>query len=288
MTDRRPLLSRAAHDRAALRRRDAGWLSTAATGARSLVVTDDYTVPVEETADGPRLAWRGVGEAADWVFLGEYDGAAYGMVRGARDLTADQWLGLREVGALLPEAEAGLLVEAIALAQWHDRHPCCPRCGQPAGLVDAGWQRRCPDGHEQFPRTDPAVIMLVHDGADRCVLGRQAVWAPGRFSILAGFVEPGESAEEAVAREVAEEVGLAVEDIRYAGSQPWPFPGSLMLGFTARVSGPQSLVVDDHELAEAHWVSRADLASGPFAPSLPPPLSIAHRIITDWLAGDLP
>ena len=148
--------------------------------------------------------------------------------------------------------------------------------------VNGGWVRRCPtDGSEHFPRTDPAVIMLVHDGGDRCVLGRQAVWPEGRFSILAGFVEPGEAAEAAVAREVDEEVGLPITDITYAGSQPWPFPSSLMLGFTARATG-STLHLRDGELAEARWLTRDEVRAG--VVRLPPPVSIAHRIITDWLA----
>ncbi|CAN5731993.1 NAD(+) diphosphatase [soil metagenome] len=292
MSDHRPVLSRAAHDRAALRRQDGDWLAQPGRRAASLPVTGDYLVPVLHTPDGLRLAWRAARDDEPWVFLGNHGGAAYGMVRAARDSDSyadvEHWLGLREVGAVLSEAEAGLLVEAVALAQWHDRSPFCAQCGQPSEAVEAGWQRRCPDGHQHFPRTDPAVIMLVHDGADRCVLGRQAVWPVGRFSILAGFVEAGESAEAAVAREVAEEVGLVVTDIRYAGSQPWPFPQSLMLGFTALAAGDRTLRVDQDEIAEAHWVSREEITHGAFASALPPSLSIAHRIITDWLSGDLP
>ncbi|CAN5318123.1 NAD(+) diphosphatase [soil metagenome] len=285
--DHRPVLSRAVHDRAGLRRKDEVWLAEHWPRSRVLVVSPDFAVPVRETATGPLLQWRDPSTVDDGqrFFLGEHDGAAYGMVRGERDLSADRWLDLREVGADLGPVEAGLLVEAVGLAQWHDRHAYCPRCGQPTEMGQAGWVRRCGNGHDQFPRTDPAVIMLVHDGADRCVLGRQSVWPPGRFSILAGFVEPGESAEAAVAREVAEEVGIAVTDVRYAGSQPWPFPGSLMLGFTARVTGDPTLRIDDDEIAEAHWVSRDEIVHGTFARALPPPLSIAHRIITDWTAA---
>jgi len=289
--DRRPLLSRAVHDRAGIRRRDDDWLAAAWGGAQVLVVDPDYTVPIVETADGPRLQWRSTSTLDrddGHVFLGEYDATAYAGVRGTRDLAADRWLGLREVGADLPEVEAGLLVEAIALAQWHDRHVFCPLCGRVTTSEQAGWVRRCDQGHQQFPRTDPAVIMLVHDGGDRCILGRQAVWPPGRFSILAGFVEPGESAEAAVAREVFEEVGVAVTDVRYAGSQPWPFPGSLMLGFTAEVTGDPTLHIDNDEIAEAHWLTRSEVADQPAFRRLPPPLSIAHRIITDWLDGVLP
>jgi NAD+ diphosphatase len=125
--------------------------------------------------------------------------------------------------------------------------------------------------------------MLVHDGGDRCVLGRQATWPPGRFSILAGFVEPGESAEAAVAREVDEEVGLAVTDVTYAGSQPWPFPSSLMLGYTARAVGDLTIVCRDGELAEARWFTREEIRAG--AVRVPPPVSIANRIVVDWLSA---
>jgi len=291
VTDRRPVLSRAIHDRAAIRRRDADWLASAWSAVQILVVDPEYAVPVDETERGPRLQWRTsstVDSPADSIFLGEHDGTAYAAIRGSRDLRADQWLGLRDVGAALPEVEAGLLVQAVAVAQWHDRHVFCPRCGQETAPEQAGWVRRCPQGHEQFPRTDPAVIMLVHDGADRCILGRQAAWPAGRFSILAGFIEPGESAESAVAREVFEEVGVAVTDVRYAGSQPWPFPGSLMLGFTARVSGDPTLHIDNDEIAEAYWLTKSEVAEQPAFRRLPPPLSIAHRIILDWLDGLLP
>ena len=149
-------------------------------------------------------------------------------------------------------------------------------------------QRDPTTGTEFFPRTDPAVIMLVHDGGDRVVLGRQAVWPPGRFSILAGFVEPGESAEAAVAREVAEEVGLRVTDVRYVGSQPWPFPQSLMLGFVARADGgPTSCVLDPDEIEEARWFTRDELRVGRRAAgALPPPVSIARHILDRWVAGE--
>ncbi len=154
-------------------------------------------------------------------------------------------------------------------------------------IEQAGWVQRDPTtGTPLFPRTDPAVIMLVHDGAESLVLGRQAVWPPGRFSILAGFVEPGESAEGAVAREVAEEVGLAVTDVRYVGSQPWPFPQSLMLGFLARVEGDRTLRVDRDELEEARWFTREELRSGTGPRVLPPPVSIARHIIDRWVRGE--
>jgi NAD+ diphosphatase len=154
----------------------------------------------------------------------------------------------------------------------------------------AGHSRRCPvDGSEHFPRLDPAVIMLVTDPDDRCLLARNAQWPERRVSILAGFVEPGESAEQAVAREVLEETGISVSGARYVGSQPWPMPHSLMLGFRARATGSLQIFVDSDEIAEARWFSRDELrasaASGEIR--LPPPVSIAHRIIESWYGSDL-
>ncbi len=178
-------------------------------------------------------------------------------------------------------------MEAVGILEWHDRHRFSPLTGARTTVEQAGWVQRDPtDGTPFFPRTDPAVIMLVHDGGDRVVLGRQAAWPPGRFSILAGFVEPGESAEAAVVREVAEEVGVRVTDVRYVGSQPWPFPQSLMLGFVARVEGDDTLRPDPSEIEEAHWFSREQLRSGGGPRALPPPVSIARHIIDRWMAGE--
>jgi NAD+ diphosphatase len=157
--------------------------------------------------------------------------------------------------------------------------------------VLAGHARRCPvDGSEHFPRVDPAVIMLVRDDADRCLLARNRNWPPGRVSILAGFVEPGESLEQAVIREVGEETGLRVSGMRYVGSQPWPMPRSLMLGFDARAAGQQEIVVDEEEIAEARWFTREQLTAAVATREvlLPPPVSIAHRIIESWYGAPLP
>jgi NAD+ diphosphatase len=203
--------------------------------------------------------------------------------------------GLREVGALLGDRDAGLFTHAVALANWHATHEHCPRCGARTRLAAAGHTRLCPqDGSEHFPRVDPAVIMLVLDPADRCILARNQKWPMKRVSILAGFVEPGESVEQAVAREVREEVGISVGEFRYLGSQPWPMPQSLMLGFSARAvedaQRDQPIRVDDDEIAEARWYSRDDLRvaieSGDIL--LPPPVSIAHRIIAAWYGAPLP
>jgi NAD+ diphosphatase len=198
---------------------------------------------------------------------------------------------LRQVGALLGDRDAGLFTQAVALANWHATHTHCPRCGALTDPVNGGYSRICrADGSEHFPRTDPAVIMLVTDAADRALLARNSRWPERRVSVLAGFVEPGESAEQAVAREVAEETGISVGEIRYLGSQPWPMPQSLMLGFWARASGSQPIRVDEEEIAEAHWFSRDELRAAMASDEirLPPPVSIAHRIIEAWYGEELP
>jgi NAD+ diphosphatase len=288
----RPVLARVAHDRAHLSRA----LPDPAEGrpVRVLTVTPDGTVPVVESSDGPRLAWdeqSTLPSAA--VYLGEADGVPYAAVRGERSLSiggrpVDTWAGLRDLGADLEDLDAGLLVQAIGILEWHDRNRFSPLTGAATVIERGGWVQRDPTtGTEIFPRTDPAVIMLVHDGGDRVVLGRQAIWPPGRFSILAGFVEPGESAEAAVVREVAEEVGLRVTDVRYVGSQPWPFPQSLMLGFVARLDGDDTLRPDPTEIEEARWFTREELRSGDGPRALPPPVSIARHILDRWVDGDL-
>jgi NAD+ diphosphatase len=286
-----PVLARYAHDRAHLSRS----LPDPSGGrpVRVLTVDGNRTVPIAEDPDGPRLVWDEQPELPRGaVFLGEADGVPYAAVRGERSLTVsgravDRWVGLRDVGADLGDLDAGLLAQAIGILEWHERNRFSPLSGAATTIERAGWAQRDPvTGIEIFPRTDPAVIMLVHDGADRVVLGRQAVWPPGRFSILAGFVEPGESLEAAVAREVAEEVGLTVTDIRYVGSQPWPFPQSLMLGFVARVEGDDTLRPDATEIEEARWFTREELRSGAGPQALPPPVSIARNILDRWIAGE--
>ncbi|RMD63568.1 MAG: NAD(+) diphosphatase [Alphaproteobacteria bacterium] len=196
---------------------------------------------------------------------------------------------LRAVGPLLARRDGALLAYARGLVHWHRRHAFCGVCGSPTRSAQGGHVRTCENpacASEHFPRTDPAVIMLVHDGGDRCVLGRQAAWPEGMHSTLAGFVEPGESLEEAVVREVREEVGLDIKvaDVRYHSSQPWPFPSSIMLGFVARAPFG-SLAVHPHELAAAHWFTRAQLRASPEDERfrLPRRDSIARRLIEDWL-----
>ena len=201
--------------------------------------------------------------------------------------------GLRSAGELLGDRDAGLMTHAVALANWHEVSTHCSRCGAETQPHTSGHARRCPvDGSDHFPRLDPAVIMLVTDPADRCLLARNAAWPERRVSILAGFVEPGESAEHAVAREVQEETGIEVmpAQVEYLASQPWPMPHSLMLGFRVRATGSLRIEVDREEIAEARWYSRDELRAAIDSGELllPPPVSIAHRIIENWYGEDLP
>lgn len=289
-----PRLSRTAHDRSAHRRSEFTGPLADHPDLQVLLVTADHQVPLSEGPDGPHLDWRPASAVQSdpaigpWAFLGSAEGTDYAVARGRRDLAADHWQDLRIAGMHLGVLDAGLLVEAIGLTQWHDRSAYCPLCGTHTELREGGWVRRCPaDKSDVFPRSDPAMIVLVHDGAGRIVLGRNAMWPADRFSILAGFVEPGESAEAAVAREVGEEVGLELTDIRYVTSQPWPLPSSLMLGFTARAVGDLSLHVDGVEMLEAEWFSREQLRDpARTRPLLPPSLSISHHILTNWIGGE--
>jgi NAD+ diphosphatase len=195
-------------------------------------------------------------------------------------------VGLRDAAALLSHGEGGLVAQATGLVNWHRRHPRCAVCGAETEVAEAGYLRRCPNcGAMHHPRTDPVVIMLVVD-RDRALLGRQARWPPGRYSALAGFVEPGESLEEAVAREVREESGVEVRSPRYVSSQPWPFPSSLMLGFVAEYAGGEP-ATRDHELEDVRWFSREELleirAGRRDGLHMPPPIAIARRLIDGWL-----
>lgn len=297
-------LSRTGLDRSAHERRDPGLVATLLSRPDTRVVeVRGDRLQVEARDDGEtRLVTRppAAGDAALLgVHLGRDSGSAAYVavivpvdpVREAAPVdpseheTEERWLSLREVGAALDDRDAGIFTTSVALANWHAAHPHCPRCGQPTEPTQGGWVRQCPgDGSEHYPRTDPAVIMSVVDPDDRLLLGRGAHWPEGRFSVLAGFVEPGESFESAVAREVLEEVGIAVDDVHYLGNQPWPFPSSVMIGFAATTRQTE-LTLDETEMAEARWVTRADyraqLRSGTIR--TPSGISIAKRIIERWL-----
>jgi NAD+ diphosphatase len=212
---------------------------------------------------------------------------------GAAEIEADPeaWHGLRRTGAGLSARDAGLYAEALALTNWHESHLYCPRCGQATEVTEAGWVRDCPvDGHQIFPRTDPAIIVSVIDDQDRILLGSQGVWEENRWSILAGFVEPGESLAAAVQREVFEESGVRVIAPEYLGSQSWPFPYSLMVGFTARVDPAHQgveLNPDGVEIEKLRWFSREDIAAESANLLLPGKLSIAGALIEHWYGGPI-
>ncbi|REK12186.1 MAG: NAD(+) diphosphatase [Acidobacteria bacterium] len=201
--------------------------------------------------------------------------------------SAGTFCDLRQVAARLDARAANLLAYARAMTTWHRRHRFCGACGAPTESRDAGHLRVCSDpscGLQGFPRTDAAVIMLVHDGGERCLLGRQASWPPGVFSTLAGFVEPGENLEHAVAREVFEEVGVRIGEVEYHSSQPWPFPSSIMLGFWAEAISDE-ITVDETEIEQAHWFHRDELLERTARRELhlPPRMSISRRLVDDWL-----
>lgn len=202
------------------------------------------------------------------------------------------WLDLRRIGATLDDRDAGLFTQALALANWHAVSGFSPATGEPTTVGQSGWVRVDPQtGRELYPRTDPAVIVAVLDDDDRILLGSNVEWGAARFSLLAGFVEPGESLEAAVIREIFEEAGVVVTDPEYRGSQPWPFPASLMLGFEARIAPGSSTEPkpDGTELRELRWFTREQLASDAEAGRimLPGPSSIARAIIEDWFGGPL-
>jgi NAD+ diphosphatase len=211
----------------------------------------------------------------------------------AQELEPDEarWANLRTVATALSDRDAGLFTEALAMANWHATHTHCPRCGTPTVVEQAGWVRRClEDGSEIFPRTDPAVIVTVLDADDRLLLGSNAMWENSRYSLLAGFVEPGESFEAAVEREIFEEAGVRVVDARYKGSQPWPFPASVMVGMTARLAddqAPAALDPDGEEILDLRWFSRQQLWEAREQIILPGRSSIARALIEDWYGGPL-
>jgi len=204
------------------------------------------------------------------------------------------WANLRSIGSALSHRDAGLFTEALAMANWHLSHAFSPRTGEPTVPELGGWVRRDPasdagPGQENFPRTDAAIIVGITDADDRLLLGSNALWEENRFSLLAGFVEPGESLESAVLREVFEESGIRIVDPVYFGSQPWPFPASLMLGFRARVDPDQdwTLTPDGDEILELRWFSREELTAALGSIILPGHTSIARYIIEDWFGGPI-
>ncbi len=277
------VFSGAALDRAAALRRRPDWLEEqrADPRARAVLMSE-------------RGVWLDAGRllleapSAEAVFLGLMDGApVFADHVGAAEPERGRPAGLREAATELPAGEAALAAYAGSLLAWHRRHRFCANCGAPTEPRDGGHERFCPacEAHH-FPRTDPVVIVRVSDGTDALLLGRQARWPEGRFSLLAGYVEPGETLEEAVRREVLEESGVVLDSVSYIASQPWPFPSSLMLGFSAQAARGDPVPGDD-ELAEVGWFAREELeraAQGEGPLLLAPPYSIARRLIDAWLS----
>ncbi|OLT42502.1 NADH pyrophosphatase [Saccharomonospora sp. CUA-673] len=318
-----PALSRSTVDRQETLREDPERLIRRWADARVVVVDPRGRTPARRSGVESGAAPLSTRAAADLgpqppedaSLLGEWDGVDYWMVPvdepdglgtvevdggwGIRQqMPADDdevWLELRGHGALLDDTSAGLLTTAEALRNWHRRGRFCACCGGPVVRTQFGWATRCPGcEREEYPRTDPAVICLVHDDVGvngaQVLLARQPVWPPKRYSILAGFVEAGESLEGCVEREVREEVGVEVRDVRYLGSQPWPFPRSIMLGFAARADEGAALRPADGEIEEARWFSRAEVRAA-FAGEndellLPGRTSIAYGMLRSWAAAD--
>ncbi len=288
-------------DRAGMRRKDREWVASllAGSAARFVPLWRGQNLVMSGTDAEPRAAFLRRAEIAEIggepVLLGLDGDTAYfalDLSHAAAPLAAlapgapGEFTDLRRVGPLMPRAEGSLLAYARGISYWHERHRFCGVCGQPTASEEGGHVRRCTDascGASHFPRTDPAVIMLVHDG-ERCLLGRKPEWPNGMHSTLAGFVEPGESLEEAVAREVFEETGIEVDEVIYHSSQPWPFPASLMLGFHARARS-RAITVDPEELEHAAWYERGFLLgrNDDDALRLPRRDSIARRLVEDWL-----
>ncbi|WP_232075832.1 NAD(+) diphosphatase [Phytohabitans suffuscus] len=303
-----PPLARSTLDRVAHHRRDLEWLAAAWSRSRVLVVDtvtggralvdEDGALVLFDAKEAPEV------EADQRMLLGvEPDGTpVFAIDAPLPEQPGARAVNLRDVGHLLSDRDAGLFTAAAALAQWHAGHPYSSSTGLPTTAAEGGWTRVDEAGGQSWPRTDPAMIVLVHDGvpgpSGRCLLGNNAAWGSGhevrRFSCLAGYVEPGESAEAAVVREVVEEVGVAVRTIEYQGSQAWPFPGSLMLGFCAVADPAQPVQVDPTEIAHARWFTREEIAAvlagevldaGDGARvGLPPASSIALYLINRWLS----
>lgn len=293
-------------DRASDRRSNAEWLASQLASSDSLGLAVWNGRPfVEKTKDGgvqiAYLPAKLVGELAGgperllfmglWkdtaIFAVDLDGEsdpAQGPLQGL-----GEFMDLRQIALRLPASDAGILATAKSMFEWRRRHRYCAVCGQPSEAREGGWKRQCPSCEaEHFPRTDPVVIMLAYHG-DRCMLGRQEAWPKGMFSALAGFLEPGESIEEACARELAEEAGLRTRQVRYHSTQPWPYPSSLMIGLIAEVEDDEG-TPDQTELSEVRWFTRAEarqLLAGEIEGTFcPPALAIAHQLIRAWAFED--
>lgn len=290
-------LSHRSHERLGHRRTDEAWLADQwAAPATRVVVLAGGRFAVHERDDRAEVGWLPPAEAdqlaggGERVLLGLRDDVVHFALLPSDFRAPDDWGTLRSHGPRLPAQDQGLLVQAQALAEWHRSHLHCGGCGGTLRRGGGGYVSVCDDcGRQHFPRTDPAVIMLVLDDEDRALLGRQPTWPRGRWSTLAGFVDPGESLEDAVRREVMEEAGVAVGEVVYFGNQPWPFPSSLMVGFFARAT-TTAIHMDDDELESAQWFTREEIAAGAGSGELvvPGEFSISGSLLRAWYGDRLP
>lgn len=291
-------LARDALDRAAAERADESLLHAArADPATRVLVLHADAAPLAAADALHYVAPGAVPAGAEWAFLGRRaDGAAVLLAAFDADAAipfaaSSGWGRLRTVGGALGALDAATFVQALSLGRWLLDSPFCPACGSCAQVRSAGWSRVCPAcAREHFPRTDPAVIVAVtsSDG-QRLLLGSNALWGQDRYSCFAGFVEAGESLEQAVHREVAEECGVRLDGIRFAGSQAWPYPRSLMVGFHARCRDDTQAQADGEEIVQVRWFTRSEVAAaldGGSEFALPAPASIAHALILGWLGGE--
>jgi NAD+ diphosphatase len=292
-------------DRAAQRRTDAEWIQSLLDDPATRVLPLHELKPRVKNGPATALEWqpvarwrRPIDDGATLVLLGIGDGHAhFALDAGPCETTPEEEaaaVDVRTLAASIAGGEAAMLAEARALIDWHARHRYCAQCGNPSALAAGGWVRRCPNCRAQhYPRVDPVVIMLAVNG-DRCLLGRNRRRVGTRYSCLAGYVEPGETLEEAVRREVFEESGIRIGRVRYLASQPWPFPSTLMVGMLAEALS-EAITVDPEELAEACWFERDEVCRMvarsqsdrpiPGVATLPPPLAIGHQIARRWALG---
>ena len=282
-------------DRLVLKRRDDAWLAAQLRADTTRFVPlwrSKNLLSRDEPERAIFLTSEEVGDLAEKgesVLLGSLDGLTYFALEVAADVEPPkrfaplgEFRGLHSSGRRLEAKEGAILAYAKGMLFWHQRHHFCGECGEPTESVEGGFVRQCINKHKHFPRTDPAIIVLIESG-ERCLLGRQPSWAAGRYSVIAGFVEPGESVEDAVLREAREEANIDLVDICYHSSQPWPFPSSLMLGYIAKAATTDIQLIDD-ELEDARWISREEMVAELKNETLflPPDVSISRHLIETW------